>query len=81
MSALCTAAGACSYTSCASFDPGGNPYLDCDGNMANGCETLPDSFDSCGACGVNCGGPSPNDCHCNSTGGNGPCNTFGYGCD
>ncbi len=47
--ASCSAAGTCTMGSC---DPG---YGNCDGNMANGCETALNSLTDCGSCGTACG--------------------------
>eukprot|EP01113_Clastostelium_recurvatum_P040305 TRINITY_DN6259_c0_g1_i4.p1 TRINITY_DN6259_c0_g1~~TRINITY_DN6259_c0_g1_i4.p1 ORF type:complete len:1216 (-),score=131.62 TRINITY_DN6259_c0_g1_i4:53-3700(-) len=44
----CSGSGACSILSC------NQGWMDCDGDVANGCETLLNSTSNCGACGARC---------------------------
>jgi hypothetical protein len=61
---LYCSSGSCNYTACATWNtvnsatsppvPNVLPYLDCDGNRANGCESNPQQDATCGGCGLNC---------------------------
>jgi hypothetical protein len=53
--AICSPDSGCGYTSCAPVGGSGPPYLDCDGNKANGCESNPSSDSTCGSCTNLCG--------------------------
>jgi hypothetical protein len=53
--AVCSETSGCGYAACAPFDGAGNLYLDCDGDVANGCESNPSSDATCGSCTTQCG--------------------------
>jgi hypothetical protein len=69
------AAGACFMTACA---PG---FADCDGDLANGCESSTASSGSCGACGVVCALPNASATCSSGTCGIESCDTGFANCD